>query len=165
MAQQHVPGRNPTTAGKTWSKNDNKLAMMSYFKSEPLKRGYRKRMLEIWKEIGTFDLKEQQLANQVRSIRKNSLMSEVEMEELKRKIAGDIREDINVQEAVHEEEYANDVNVIPDLVLNDPVESENETVTKLKSIMKENPKREVPCLRRIDRGRLASEIETRSRTA
>ena len=57
------------------------------------------------------------------------------------------------------EEYANDVSVIPDLVLYDPVESENETVTKLKSIMKENPKREVPCLRRIDRGRLASEIE------
>ena len=52
VAQQHEPGRNPTTARKTWSKNDNKLAMMSYFKSEPLKRGYRKRMLEIWKEIG-----------------------------------------------------------------------------------------------------------------
>ena len=80
VAQQHEPGRNPTTARKTWSKNDNKQAMMSYFKSEPLKRGYRKRMLEIWKEIGTFDLKEQQLADQVRSIRKNSLMSEVEME-------------------------------------------------------------------------------------
>ena len=54
------------------------------------KQGYRKRMLRIWKEIGTFDLKEQQLADQVRSIRKNSLMSEVEMEELKRTIVGDI---------------------------------------------------------------------------
>ena len=29
VAQQHEPGRNPTTARKTWSKNDNKLAMMS----------------------------------------------------------------------------------------------------------------------------------------
>ena len=43
VAQQHKPGRNPTTARKTWSKNDNKLAMMNYFKSEPLKRGYRKK--------------------------------------------------------------------------------------------------------------------------
>ena len=63
VAQQHQPSRYPATARKTWSKNDNKLAMMSYFKSEPLKRGYRKRLLEIWKEIGTFDLKEQQLAD------------------------------------------------------------------------------------------------------
>ena len=70
-----------------------------------------------------------------------------------------MREDINVQEAIHEEEHANDVNEIPDIVVNDPVESENETRQKLKSIMKENPKREGPCLRRINRGRLASEIE------
>ena len=108
------------------------VSIMSYFKSERLKPGYRKRMLEMLKEIGTFDLKEQQLADSVRSIRKNSLVSEVDMEELKRKIAGDMREGINVQEAIHEEEYANDFNEIPDIAVNDPVESENETRHKAK---------------------------------
>ena len=157
MAQQHEPDRNPATARKMWSKNNNKLAMMSYFKSEPLKRGYRKRMLEIWKEIGTFDLKEQQLADQVRSIRKNRLISEVEMEELKRKVEGDGRENSNDEETTFEEENPVIVNEIPDTAIDEPVETEDEIITKLKSIMRENPKCEVPHRRHNDRGRLASE--------
>ena len=70
MVQQHDPSHNPTTARKTGSKNDNKLAMMSYFKRTPKAR-IPKKNVGYWKDIGTFDLKERKLADLVRSMRKN----------------------------------------------------------------------------------------------
>ena len=47
--QQRRPGRNPTTAGtrrKKWTRVENEVAMECYLRSEPEKRGYRKRLAE-----------------------------------------------------------------------------------------------------------------------
>ena len=48
--------------------------------------GYRKRIHQYWKEDGLFELQEQHLAYQVRSILKTGKLSTVEIERLKRQI-------------------------------------------------------------------------------
>ena len=48
--------------------------------------GYRKRMYQCWKDDGLFELQEQHLAYQVRSILKTGKLSKVEIERLKRQI-------------------------------------------------------------------------------
>ena len=84
--QQQGPGRNPDTARLRWTKEVNKLVMKCYIQSDPSKRGYRKRMLAIWAEIGVFETSEQRLADQARAIKVNGWLSEVEIEEIKSKI-------------------------------------------------------------------------------
>ena len=86
--QQPVPGRHPATARDNWTKDIYKLVIRCFFKSEPKRRGYRKRMLAIWREIGVFDVTEQRLADQSRAISTNGWLSEVELEEIKRQVEG-----------------------------------------------------------------------------
>ena len=49
----------------------NKHFMKCYLMSEPKNRGYRKRMLKIWNDIGVFELHEQKLGGQARAIKNN----------------------------------------------------------------------------------------------
>ena len=39
---------------KTWTREDNLLGLGCYFWSNPTQRGYRKKMIEIWKECSSF---------------------------------------------------------------------------------------------------------------
>ena len=55
---------------KTWTREDNQLALHCYFKSNPTQRGYRKRMMEIWQEFSNFQITSQRLVDQVRTIMK-----------------------------------------------------------------------------------------------
>ena len=50
--EQRRPGRHQATARQKWSKAINRLVMYCKFKSEPNRRGYRKRMMEIWRDKG-----------------------------------------------------------------------------------------------------------------
>ena len=43
-------------------------------------------MIAIWREIGTFEITEQRLADQARIIRTNEWLTEVELEKIRRKI-------------------------------------------------------------------------------
>ena len=88
MEPQHGPGRHQATARIKWSKEVNKIVMRCFYKSEPNKRGYRKRMLEIWTDIGVFEVTEQRLADQSRAIRTNGWLTGVELEEIQREIQG-----------------------------------------------------------------------------
>ena len=56
--------------------------------SEPKIRGYRKRMLSLWLQKGMFWVSEQRLVDQANTICRNSWMTELEMEELERKVTG-----------------------------------------------------------------------------
>ena len=56
--------------------------------SESKNRGYRKRMLSLWLQKGTFWVSEQTLIDQANTIRRNSWMAELEIEELERKVTG-----------------------------------------------------------------------------
>ena len=56
--------------------------------SEPRIRGYRKRMLILLLQKGMFWVSEQRLVDQASTIRRNSWMTELEIEELERKVTG-----------------------------------------------------------------------------
>ena len=82
IAQQGRPGRHHTTAGrrKDWTKEDEKLVMACYYKSEPEKRGYRKRMHQLWMENARFFVTEQRLLDQKRLILERKWLTEEELE-------------------------------------------------------------------------------------
>ena len=89
--QQPTPGRHQATARLKWNKEVNKIVMKCFYKSNPIKRGYRKRMFGIWKENGIFEISEQRLADQARAIKLNEWLSEVELEEIRREVSQDIQ--------------------------------------------------------------------------
>ena len=60
--------------GKTWTREDNHLALHCYFRSNPSQRGYRKRIIEIWQECASFQTTSQRLADQVRTIIKKRMV-------------------------------------------------------------------------------------------
>ena len=57
--------------------------MYCKFKSNPIVRGYRERMMRIWEEVGTFEVKEQRLVDQARAIVVNKWLKKVELEAIK----------------------------------------------------------------------------------
>ena len=40
---------------RRWTKEVNKLVMRCFYQSDPIRRGYRKQMIAIWREKGTFE--------------------------------------------------------------------------------------------------------------
>ena len=62
--------------------------MECYSLIDPKIRGYRKPMLSLWLQKGTFWVSEQRLVDQANSIRRNSWMTESGIEELERKLSG-----------------------------------------------------------------------------
>ena len=73
---------------RKWSSQENKVVMECYLLSEPKIRGYRKRMLSLWLQKGMFWVSEQRLVDQANTIRRNRWMTELEIEELERKVTG-----------------------------------------------------------------------------
>ena len=77
--QHRRPGRHPATTEQRqkrlgWSKEDNKRLFQCYIRSERERRGYRKRLVALWKARNINDeltgVTEQRLADQVRQIKK-----------------------------------------------------------------------------------------------
>ena len=98
VAQQRRPGRHPVTAEQRqkrlgWTKEDNRLLFECYIRSEPERRGYRKRMLELWIARNTNEelnkVTEQRLADQVRQIKIKKWLENVEQEEITLKISNE----------------------------------------------------------------------------
>ena len=81
--------------------------MECYLLSEPKIRGYRKHILSLWLQKGMFWLSEQRLVNQANTIRRNSCMTELEIEELERKVTGS--DSVIVEEAGSVEALPNQV--------------------------------------------------------
>ena len=65
--------------------------------SEPKVRGYRKRMLSLWLQEGMFWVSEQRLVDQTNTVRRNSWITELEIDELERKVTGN--DSVIVEEA------------------------------------------------------------------
>ena len=80
---------------KTWTREDNKLALHCYFMSNPSKRRYRKRMIEIWEEYARFRTISQSLADQVRTIIKKAWFFDLEILEIRRKTNSESKQDTN----------------------------------------------------------------------
>ena len=73
---------------RKWTSQESKILMECYLLSEPKIRGYRKHMLSLWQQKGMFWVSGQRLVDQANTIRRNSWMTELEIEELKRKVTG-----------------------------------------------------------------------------
>ena len=71
---------------KTWTREDNQIALHCYFKCNPTKRGYRKRMMEIWQELSIFQTTSQRLTDQVRTIMKRGWFPELKIIEIHQSI-------------------------------------------------------------------------------
>ena len=69
-----------------WTRANNINAMECYYRSQPEKRGYMKRMHQIWKDRGLFSTTDQRIADQVRVIKRIGLMSDLEMEEIQQRV-------------------------------------------------------------------------------
>ena len=70
---------------KTWTREDNQLALECYFRSNPSQRGYRKGMVEIWQECAKFQTTSQRLADQVRTMIKKGWFFDLEILEIHQK--------------------------------------------------------------------------------
>ncbi|XP_047501186.1 uncharacterized protein LOC125047119 [Penaeus chinensis] len=99
--QQRRPGCQPATAGKRqkrlgWSKEDNRRMFECYIRSEPERRGYRKRMLDPWiarnpnEELN--EVSEQRLADQVRQIKIKKWLENMEQDEIALRVTNEYQE-------------------------------------------------------------------------
>ncbi|XP_063585458.1 uncharacterized protein LOC134762848 [Penaeus indicus] len=113
-AQQREPGRHPATARKTWSKDIDKVIMECFYRSNPFDengkpiRGYRQRMFREWRERGKFGTTGQRICDQARTRRKNGWLSELELEEIKRKVDAEVLGNEEELLQVDEEENNNE---------------------------------------------------------
>ena len=73
---------------RKWTSQENKTVMECYLLNEPKITAYRRRMLSLWLQKGMFWVSEQRLVDQANTLRRNSWMTELEIEELERKVAG-----------------------------------------------------------------------------
>ena len=89
--------------------------MKCYIKSNPRVRGYMKRMMALWSDIGVYKINQQRLVDQVRAIKRNGWLSDVEIEEIKRNIAAEeMRGDSPENEDDVEKSEGDEENVIQD---------------------------------------------------
>ena len=82
---------------RKWISQENKIVMECYLLNEPKIRGYRKCMLSLWLQKGMFWVSEQRLLDQANTICRNSWITELEIEELERKVA--VSDSVTVEEA------------------------------------------------------------------
>ena len=97
--------------------------MRCFYQIDPARRGYRKRVIAVWRDKGTFEITEQRLADEARVVRTNEWLTEVELEEIIRKI-------LTPRDG---EENINDIPMIEERILheNGPMEP-NETEIRVR---------------------------------
>ena len=81
-------------------------------------RGYRKHMLSLWLQKGMFWVLEQRLVDQANTIRRNNWMTELEIEELERKVTGSdsvIVEEVRSVETLTDRVGEDVRNVLPEM--------------------------------------------------
>ena len=60
--------------------------MRCFYQSYPTRRGYKRQMTAIWTEFGIFEITEYRLADQARLIKGNGCLTEIELEEVRRRV-------------------------------------------------------------------------------
>ena len=103
--------------------------MECYLLSEPKIRAYRKRVLSLWQEKGMFWVSEQRLVDQANTICRNSWMTELEIEELERKVTESdsvIAADTRSVEALPDQVGEDGRNVLPEMGAEEQADSLDE---------------------------------------
>ena len=162
---------------KKWNKDENKEVWRCYIRSDPSKRGYRKRMHNIW--IDRFNnpiWSEQRLADQIRVIKNNNLLSKTEREEIERetitpneiidnnevRINNDEVSSNNDDQAIEngnerEREHGSQEQNVNIEIVNEEIEDDElrEKVHKIKQWMEEDEERiRIPTMKTCNHGKL-----------
>ena len=133
-----------------------KIVMECYLLSEPKIRGYRKHMLSLWLQKGMFWVSEQRLVDQANTIRRNSWMTELEIEELERKVTGSdsvIVEEERSVEALSDHVGEDVRNVLLEMGAEEKSDGLNEEevaiVTQIAEVIERGRKDKLPVLRNV----------------
>ena len=138
--------------------------MVYYLLSEPKIRGYRNHVLSLWLQKGMFWVSEQRLGDQTNTIRRNSWMTELEIEELDRKVAGS--DSVIVEEARSVEALPDHVGEdVRDVLLEMGAEEQADNLDKeevaivmeIAEVIDRGEKDKLPALRNVPRKKLLEE--------
>ena len=148
---------------RKWTSQENKIVMESYLLSEPKIRGYRKRMLSLWQQKSRFWVSEQRLVDQA-NIRRNSWMTELEIEELERKVTGSdsvIAAEARSSEALPDQVGEDRRNVLPEMGAEEQADSLDEEevaiVMEIAEVIEKGRKDKLPALRNVPKKKLLEE--------
>ena len=134
--------------------------MDCYLLSEPKIRGYRKRMLNLWQQNGMFWVSEQRLVDQANTIRTNSWMTELEIEELERKVTGSdsvIEAEARSSEALPDHVGEDRRNVLPEMGAEEQADSLDEEVAivmEIAEVIGKGRKDKLPALINVPKKKL-----------
>ena len=171
MEQQCRPGRYPATVGvtrKRWTQRENEKVMECYLRSQPEKRGYRRRMINIWKGNDMFEVSEQHLMDQLRQIKEKKWLSDLEIERIKRKVNNTEPSNLPThnEEQLRGEEVSNydDDQTQSDVLGTDEIgeewcEEEKLLVERIQSIMNDKNRNRLLNLKRVDRKKVSEELK------
>ena len=132
--------------------------------SEPKIRGYRKHMLSLWLQKCILWVSEQRLVGQANTIRRNSWMTELQIEELERKVTGS---DSVIAEARSVEALPDQVgedvrNVLPEMGAEEQADSLDEEevaiVMEIAEVIERCRKDKLPALRNAPKKKLLEDI-------
>ena len=138
--------------------------MECYFLSEPKIRGYRKRMLSLWLQKRMFWVSEQRLFEQANTIRRNSWMTDLEIEELERKVTGS--NSVIVEKAISVEASPDHIredmrNFLPEMGAEEQDDSldekEVDIVMEIAEVIERGRKDRLPALRNVAKEKLLEE--------
>ena len=127
-------------------------------------RGNRKCLLSLWLQKGMFWVSEQRLVDQANTIRKNSWMTELEIEELERNVTGSdsviVREERSV-EALPDHVGEDVRNVLSDIGAEEQADSLDEEevaiVMEIAEVIERGRKDKLPALRNVPKKKLLEE--------
>ena len=156
---------NPVISKKRkWTSQENKIVMECYLLSESKIRGYSKRMLSLWQQKGMFWVSEQRLVDQANTIRRNSWMTELEIEELERKVTGSdsiIAAEARSSEALPDQVGEDRRNVLPEMGAEEQADSLDEEevaiVMEIAEVIEKGSKDKLPALRNVPKKKLLEE--------
>ena len=137
--------------------------MECYLLSESRIRRYRKLMLGLWLQKGMFWVSEQRLVDQTNTIRKNSWMTELETEELERKVT--VSDSVIVEEAKSVKALSDPVEhvrkVLPEMGAEEQADSLDEEqvtiVMEIAEVIERGRKDKLPALRNVPKKKLLEE--------
>ena len=135
--------------------------MECYLLSEPKIRGCRKRMPSLWVQKGIFWVSEQRLVDQANTIHRKSWMTDLEIEELERKVTGS--DSVTVAEARSIEALPDQVgedmrNVLPEMGAEEQADSLDEEevaiVMEIAEVIERGRKNKLPALTNVSKKKL-----------
>ena len=131
--------------------------------SEPKIRGYRKHMLSLWQQKGMFWVSEQRLVDQANTIRRNSWMTELEIEELERNVTGSdsvIAAEARSSEALPDQVGEDRRNVLLEMGAEEQADSLDEEVAivmEIAEVIEKGRKDKLPAIRNVPNEKLLEE--------